>query len=172
MDVYRNSCYRKVDFKINENQTVKEAITRYNAFDIGCLAVMDDTNNLVGVCSERDFISKVAAKNMDSTDVKIGDICTRTLVIARANDSIHDCMNKMLIRKIRHLVIMDNKLVDCIGMISIRDLIKVVNYEGNVENRFAIRNVPQILCRNSSVKRGIPTENDNQEPITRFIYFG
>ena len=30
------------------------------------------------------------------------------------------------------------------------------NTEGNVENREAIRNVPQILCRNAI---GIPTEN-------------
>lgn len=126
MAVYRNSCYSKIDFKINENCNVKEAINRYNAFNVGCLAVMSDSHNLVGVVAERDFISQVAAHDMNPIDVKVKDICTRSLIVARATDSIHSCMNKMMVKNIRHLVIIDDN-ANCIGMISIRDLIKEVN---------------------------------------------
>jgi len=51
MRVFENSCYHKIDFKISEESSVKEAVTRFTAFNIGCLAVTDSKNKVVGVCS-------------------------------------------------------------------------------------------------------------------------
>jgi predicted transcriptional regulator len=127
LNVFQNSCYSNINFKINENSCAKEAISRFTAFNVGCLAVVDDSNAVVGVCAERDYISKVAALDKNPLNIKVKDICTYgpTIIVARADDSIHTCMNKMLFKEIRHLIIMDNNN-DCIGMISIRDLIKEV----------------------------------------------
>jgi len=61
IDVFKKSCYHKIDFKINEDSSVQEAVNRFTAFNIGCLAVTDNSNKVVGVCSERDFITKVAS---------------------------------------------------------------------------------------------------------------
>jgi len=36
LNVFQKSCYYKIDFKINENASVKEAVTRFTAFNIGC----------------------------------------------------------------------------------------------------------------------------------------
>jgi predicted transcriptional regulator len=128
LNVYQSSCYSKINFKINENSCAKEAVARFTAFNVGCLAVVDDSNTVVGVCAERDYISKVAALSKDPLDTKVKDICTYgpKIIVARANDSIHTCMSKMLFKDIRHLIIMDDKNENCIGMISIRDLIKEV----------------------------------------------
>jgi predicted transcriptional regulator len=57
MKVFQNSCYHKIDFKINEESSVKEAIMRFTAFNIGCLAVTDSKNKVVGVCSGLDYIT-------------------------------------------------------------------------------------------------------------------
>jgi CBS domain-containing protein len=128
LDVFNNSCYSRINFKINENSCAKEAVTRFTAFNVGCLAVVDDSNSVVGVCAERDYISKVAALGKDPLNIKVKDICTYgpKIIVARSNDSIHTCMNKMLFKDIRHLIIMDDKNEECIGMISIRDLTKEV----------------------------------------------
>jgi predicted transcriptional regulator len=128
LNVFQKSCYYKIDFKINETANVKEAVTRFTAFNIGCLAVTDKNNKVVGVCSERDFINKVASLDKLATDVKVKDICTYgpSIIIAKKNDSLESCMNKMMFKDIRHLLVIDDNDEDFIGMISIKDLIKEI----------------------------------------------
>lgn len=127
LSVFEKSCYHKIDFKISEEAPVKDAVNRFTAFNIGCLAVTDKNNKVVGVCSERDFISKVAAHNKDMKDTKVKEICTYTpIIIAKKEDSLETCMNKMMFKDIRHLLVLDDKNEEFIGMISIKDLIKEI----------------------------------------------
>jgi len=128
LSVFEKSCYRKVDFKINEEFLVKDAVTRFTAFNVGCLAVTDKNNKVVGVCSERDYINKVAALDKNPYELKVKDICTYGPKIISANktDTLDDCMNKMMFKDIRHLIIIDEKNEDFVGMISIKDLIKEI----------------------------------------------
>lgn len=126
--VFENSCYHKIDFKINEDSPVKEAVTRFSAFNIGCLAVTDNSNKVVGVCSERDYIKKIAVLDKGIKDVKVKDICTYgpNIIIAKKEDTLEMCMNKMMFKDIRHLLVIDDNNQDFIGMISIKDLIKEI----------------------------------------------
>lgn len=127
MNVFEKSCYHKIDFKINEEAPVKDAINRFTAFNIGCLAVTNKSNRVVGVCSERDFITKVAASDRDLKETKVKDICTYApIIIARKEDSLETCMSKMMFKDIRHLLIIDEKKDEFIGLISIKDLIKEI----------------------------------------------
>jgi len=126
IQLFANSCYNKVDFKINENRSTQDAVTHFSAFNIGCLAVTDDSNKVVGVCSERDYINKVAAFGKHNTQAKVKDICTYgpKIIVAHPEDSLDVCMRKMLFRDIRHLIIMTPENNECVGMLSIRDLVK------------------------------------------------
>jgi predicted transcriptional regulator len=125
--VFEKSCYHKIDFKISEEATVKDAVNRFTAFNIGCLAVTDKNNKVVGVCSERDFISKIASHEKDFKETKVKEICTYTpIIIAKKDDSLETCMNKMMFKDIRHLLVVDDKNEEFIGMISIKDLIKEI----------------------------------------------
>ena len=92
IDVFEKSCYYKIDFKISGEASAKEAVLRFTAFNIGCLAVTDASNKVVGVCSERDYINKIAALSKCDTTTKVKDICTYSpnIIIAR-NDDITDC---------------------------------------------------------------------------------
>lgn len=128
MDLFVNSCYSKVDFKINQNASVNEAVLRYTVLNIGCLAVTDDNNRVVGVCSGRDYLHKVASKGKDVIETKVKDICTYepNIIVAHADESIHSCMNKMLFKNLRHLVITDNDTDMCVGLISIKDVVKEI----------------------------------------------
>jgi len=128
IEVFNNSCYHKIDFKISDNNRASDAIRRFTAFNIGCLAVTDNKEKVVGVLSERDYINKVAALGKDATTVKIKDICTYgpNIIIAKNTDSLDQCMNKMMFKDIRHLLIIDDKNEEFVGMISIKDLIKEI----------------------------------------------
>ena len=133
MEVFKKSCYHKIDFKINEDSPVQEAVNRFTAFNIGCLAVTDSSNKVVGVCSERDFITKVASLRKNSESVKVKEICTYgpNTIIAKNDDSLTTCMNKMMFKDIRHLLVIDDKNEEFIGMISIKDLIKEITQKNN-----------------------------------------
>jgi predicted transcriptional regulator len=129
IDVFKKSCYDKIDFKINEDSSVQEAVNRFTAFNIGCLAVTDNSNKVVGVCSERDFITKVASLRKNSDIVKVKEICTYgpNTIIAKKSDTLTMCMNKMMFKDIRHLLVIDDNNEEFIGMISIKDLVKEMN---------------------------------------------
>lgn len=124
--VFKKSCYYKVDFKINEEQPLKEAITRFTVFNVGCLAVTDKNETLVGVLSQRDYINKVVAHNKTYDNLKVKDICTygNNVIVAKKDDSLESCMNKMTFKNIHHLLIVDEKNPKFIGMISMKDVIK------------------------------------------------
>ena len=128
ISVFQNSCYHKIDFKIHQNDNVNVALNKFTAFNIGCLAVTDDSNKVIGVCSERDYIKKVSSIGKDISNCKIKDICTigPNIIVARKNDSLETCMHKMLFKDIRHLLIIDDNNDECLGMISIKDLIKEI----------------------------------------------
>jgi len=145
MNVYKKSCYFKIDFKINEEMPVTEAVTRFSAFNIGCLAVTDKEDKVVGVFSERDLITKVCAQNKPLDYVKIKDVCTYSpnIIIAKKEDSLELCMSKMMFKDIRHLLVIDDKNEEFIGMISIKDLIKEI-----------IKNKSDIITRLSDFKIG------------------
>ena len=130
MSVFQNSCYHKIDFKIAETALVNHAVHKFAAFNIGCLAVTNPEQKVVGVLSERDYISKVSVFGKDDKAVQVKDICTYSpIVLAKPTDSVEQCMKKMLVRDIRHLLVMDNS--ECVGLISIKDLIKEIVRDKN-----------------------------------------
>ena len=128
-NVFEKSCYHKIDFKINENSPVQEAVVRFSAFNIGCLAVTNDANKVVGVFSQRDFITKIAGLKRDTDAVLIKDVCTRSpnIMVAKKTDSLDDLMNKMMFKGIRHLLVVDETDENFVGMISIRDIMMEIN---------------------------------------------
>lgn len=130
LSVFKTSCYNKIDFKINENNTARNAVKRFAAFNIGCLAVTNQHDVVIGILSERDYIHKVSALGKNDNHVKIKDICTYTnIMIAQKSDSLEQCMNKLLIKDIRHLLVVDES--QCIGLISMKDLVKGVMHDKN-----------------------------------------
>lgn len=145
LSVFKNSCYHKIDFKIHEEHSVRKAVQMFATFNIGCLAVTDAQQNVVGVLSERDYINKIASLDKDPVSIQIKDICTYTpnIIIAKKNDTLEQCMNKMLIKDIRHLLVIDDANNDFIGMISIKDLIKEI-----------MRDKDDIITRLTDFKKG------------------
>lgn len=75
--------------------------------------------------SERDYLSKIALLGRTSKETKIKEISTKAsdLITATPDDSLEDCMAKMMSKDIRHLPLLDagGKVV---GLISIKDLVK------------------------------------------------
>ena len=128
---WEKSCYFKIDFKVNENCLVYEAVQRFAAYNIGALAVTNDEGKVVGMMSERDYVCKVALLGRSSKNTKISEVATlgENIVVAKKSDSVDACMRKMLARDIRHLPVVDEESGEVVGLLSIKDLIKELTKE-------------------------------------------
>jgi len=118
------SGYNKIDFCIDEDATVLEAVQRFVAHDIGCLVTQNNNGDLTGIISERDYISKVDFLGRMPNETKVKEIFTPSskLVTANGDESLKVCMEKMLAADIRHLPLVDHG--ELVGMVSIKDLVK------------------------------------------------
>ena len=106
---------------ITPDAMVYDAIHLMCEKNIGALPVMDGAS-LIGVISERDYMSKVMLKGKSSKETPVRDIMLRDIVTVTPHQSISECMRIITEHRIRHLpVVDDGKLI---GIVSIGDLVK------------------------------------------------
>ena len=124
------SCYVNINWRINETATVYEAIQRMTANKIGALAVTkgdSDTSEIIGVISERDYMSKIGVLGKTSKGTKVHEICTHgraNLISVTLDNPIDKCMRKLLNSNVRHLLVREKESGTFVGMISIKDIVK------------------------------------------------
>lgn len=105
------------------HQTVYEAIGMMADKNVGSLLVMDG-RKLVGIITERHYARNVILKGKTSPDTLVGDIMDRTVVCARPEQSVDECMDLMTRRRVRHLPVLEKGQV--VGIISIGDIVKSI----------------------------------------------
>ncbi len=112
-----------VNYSVGPTDTVADTTSLMAERNIGIVMVLED-EQLVGVFSERDLIRRVLAENKDPAAVKISEVMTKRVVIARDEDDPELCLQKMEQESCRHLpVFAGGKPV---GMLSIRDLMRYI----------------------------------------------
>jgi len=110
-------------WSISPKSTVFDAIKLMEEKSIGALAVTKD-DDLVGIISERDYARKVFLKGRSSHDTKVEDIMTSDVIFTHPEQDIEDCMVLMSEYHIRHLPVMQDKVL--VGMISLGDVVKQI----------------------------------------------
>jgi len=110
-------------WSIGPDEPVLQAIRLMSEKGIGALPVMQD-GNLLGILSERDYARKVILMGRSSADTPVSQIMTKPVITVSLQDTVHDCMQIMTEKRIRHLPVVDKHKV--VGMISIGDLVKAV----------------------------------------------
>ena len=102
----------KIDWKIDENDTVADAVNRMVGNKIGALAVSNAQGDVVGIISERDYIGKVLFTDKNAEGTKVSEVCTYgavNLVSVTLDNPIDKCMRKMLDRNVRHLLVREKE---------------------------------------------------------------
>ena len=122
VDVLLNN-KEKAIWGIKPESTVYDAIKLMEEKSIGALAVTQG-DSLVGIISERDYARKVFLQGRTSHDTKVEDIMTRDVLFTHPEQDIEDCMVIMTENHIRHLPVMQDKML--VGMISISDVVKQI----------------------------------------------
>lgn len=89
---------------------------------VGAVLVMD-SEQLVGIFSERDYARKVILAGKSSKDTRVEEIMTSKVAYATPAYSISECMSLMTERHFRHLPVLDDD-GQVLGVVSIGDLVK------------------------------------------------
>jgi CBS domain-containing protein len=100
---------------------VYDAIHLMAEKNVGALPVVDGLT-LVGILSERDYMSKVMLKGKSSKETPVSDIMTREVVTVSPDRSVSECMSLITEHRIRHLPVVEGDKL--LGIVSIGDLVK------------------------------------------------
>ena len=100
---------------------------------IGAVVVLDDKGQMVGIVSERDIVTRIAADGARALETAVSDTMSREVVTCAASDTIAEVMGVMTHRRIRHLPVVAGGGVT--GIISIGDVVKHRIEETEMEAR-------------------------------------
>lgn len=105
---------------ISPDDTVFQAVKRLNEKQIGALLVMDG-ERLLGIFSERDLLRLMDEQGNFPMQKAVHEVMTPQVFGVKLSTPVDDCMALMTEKKIRHVPVMDGKMV--VGVVSNRDVV-------------------------------------------------
>ena len=112
-----------VVYSIEPSATVFEAVALMAEKNVGALLVMEG-EKIVGMVTERDYARKVVLLGRSSSDTPVRDIMTAPVFTVPPDCTVHDAMQVMTERRVRHLPVVAGDAVQ--GVVSIGDLVASV----------------------------------------------
>jgi predicted transcriptional regulator len=119
-------------FTLKAEDTVKTASSKLHENHVGCMPILDDKQNVVGIISERD-LSQLIHSERFNTSLTVDKIMSKNLVTCDLNTSVTELMELMSDKKIRHILIMENKKLQ--GVVSIGDVVNHLINKYQEENK-------------------------------------
>ena len=119
---------------VNEHNTIYNAINILAENNIGALPVLNNNLEICGIISERDILRELS-KNIKVNLRKslINSIMTSKVITIHSNTKSEVIMDIMTKNKIRHIPIVEKKIL--IGIVSIGDVVKRLLEKFNLENQ-------------------------------------
>lgn len=101
-------------------ESVLNAARKMNAHRVGSLVVLDSQDQLIGVFTERDVLTRVVAEERDPRTTFIGEVMTSDVVVCEPGTRLSELRSIMRERRVRHVPIVEGRRV--LGVVSIGDL--------------------------------------------------
>ncbi|RKX19377.1 MAG: hypothetical protein DRP35_07805 [Candidatus Zixiibacteriota bacterium] len=118
----------------SSKMTIEEAMDLLITNKIGCLPVLNDSNQIVGILSDKDIFHKIHETKGDYKHLKVEDIMTTEVVVGIPEDEINTIANIMDNNWIRHVpIVEDDKMI---GLLSIGDVNRAQMESTKIENRY------------------------------------
>ena len=112
---------KKKIISIDETETIKKAASMMNEAEIGSIIITKD-NIPVGILTERDFVTKIASKEI-SLSVPVSQVMTHPLLVIAPNQTVWEVAEIMRNMGIHRVAVQEGGKI--IGMVTTTDLVKI-----------------------------------------------
>ena len=92
---------------ISQSESVVEAARLMRKEDVGSLPITDD-EKLVGMITDRDITTRVAAEAANPSTTSVGDVCSRDPVSVEPDNDLEDALQLMARHQVRRLPVVEN----------------------------------------------------------------
>jgi len=107
------------------DNSIREAAEVMRKKSVGCIVVTRE-GKPVGIVTERDMLRNVVAKGLDASKVQMKEIMSKQLITAKSNMPIIEAVRILQKKKIRRLLIMENKKLA--GIVTQRDPLRALAF--------------------------------------------
>lgn len=105
---------------IPQSASVQDAAQAMRDSDIGDVIVLDDSQQMCGIVTDRDIAIRSVAEGKDPRETLVGEICSREVHSLSPDDSVGDAVRLMTESAIRRLPIVEDDRP--VGIVSLGDL--------------------------------------------------
>ncbi len=119
---------------IGPSTDVRTAMDMLIKNKIGCLPVLDDSGNLVGILDDQDIFRAIYENQDGFEKYTAKDLMTSDLIIGMPDDDLNYIAGLMTKNNIRYIPIMENKKM--VGLVSPGDVVKAQLNNIEIENRY------------------------------------
>jgi len=112
---------KKDVISIDEAKTIKDAANMMNEARIGSIIITKD-DTPIGILTERDFVTKIAAKEIPLS-TPLSEVMTKPLLVIEPNQTVWEVAEIMKNMGIHRVAVQEGNKI--IGMVTTTDLVKI-----------------------------------------------
>ena len=116
---------------ISQSCSVLDAARLMNEHHIGSLIVIDGFDDMVGIITERDILTRVIAEERGPGDTQISQVMTRQVISCSLSTKLSMVRSMMSDQRVRHIPVIEQGSIR--GMVSIGDLNVANNADLSIE---------------------------------------
>lgn len=123
-------CTRSVTMAFRQ-MPLDEAARLMRENHVGCLVVVDDMpdqRTVIGLLTDRDIVTAVVAADLAPSALRVEDVMTTDLVIAREEDSLIDLIRTMRSKGVRRVPVVGLQ-DELIGIVTFDDVLGILSEE-------------------------------------------
>jgi CBS domain-containing protein len=142
---------------IDVTATAQEAAKKMNEKRISSVLVIDknrkNNEDPIGIVTEKDLVRRVCAAGISSKEIGVSDIMSSPIETIETEATVETAADLMLMNKIRHLLVVDEKSRKPVGIIAPSDL-----------NKYLTANIDMDEV-NARILKAIKAEEEEQQQI-------
>jgi CBS domain-containing protein len=123
-------CTRSVTMAFRQTP-LDEAARLMRENHVGCLVVADDMpdqRTVIGLLTDRDIVTAVVAADLAPSALRVEDVMTTDLVVAREEDSVIDLIRTMRSKGVRRVPVVGQQN-ELIGIVTFDDVLGILSEE-------------------------------------------
>ena len=135
-----NQIMSKNMLTLDKSASLQEAAQNMKNLNVGC-AIVTDNKNPIGILTERDFVTKIAAEGRPLF-TEISEVMSSPLITIDSEETIWEASELMKEKQIHKLPVKENEQI--IGIVTTTDIVKISSVGSDSEMR---RICDQIILR-------------------------